>query len=155
MTKASASRKRLNLLAFALLSTVVLACFCGVIAPLFVSQVWAELLTPPPYPNSRLVAQGEGGGIDVRCHGRTYESVDNLDQVLAHMERYMPNFSADLESGKLRHYNSLQDESWLASRFASGNKMLPTPPSVQVWLRALNDDGTGTQIKISACWAAP
>ncbi len=155
MTKLNQSRRRQNYLVFALLSGAVLTCFCGVIAPLFISQIWAELLTPPPYPNSRLITQGEGGGTDIHCHGRIYESADNLHQVLAYMERYLPNFTADLEAGKLRYYNSFQDDSWLARRFASGNKTFLTPPSVQVWLYALNTDGTGTQIKISTCWAPP
>ena len=155
MMNPNASRKRLNSLAFALVSFIVLICFCGVIAPLFISQIWAELLTPAPYPNSHLTRQGEGGGTDITCHGYTYESPDDLHQVLAYMERYMPIFTADLEAGKLRYYSSIQDNSELARRFASGNKAFPTPPSVQVWLRALNDDGTGTQIKISTCWATP
>jgi hypothetical protein len=154
MTDSKTPRKWRKLI-YTFVGVLAFVCSCSLFGPLYIAEIWAKLLVPPPYPNSRLSTQGQGGGMDVTCQGSTYESADDIHQVLDYMERYLPGFKANLEAGTLSYYNSFEDNRPLARRLASGNKLFPFPPSVQVWLETLKIDGTGTKIRIAACWAAP
>ena len=155
MTKRGASRQWLIRLILGLIALLVFICSWSFFAPLFLPRLLAERLAPALYPGSRFIGENEDGGVDLRCHARTYQTADDVPTVLFFMEYFMPGFTRSTSEEMPGYVNAIEDQSWLATTFGSGEKLFLFPPSVQVWLLPLAADESGTKIIITTCWAAP
>ena len=119
-------------------------------------KILAKSVSPPDYPNSRLLEQWMNGGWD----RRTYVTQDDLSSVLDYMETFMPGFTSGEEQSTGQYYyeNERCEGGWLARHIGS----VSTPGQAELslpcaYVRLFTDpnDLEKTRIHLWLSWPSP